>query len=464
MRISGSYRDPSGHVYEKDGRILRTVSPEAAASYEAVRDSGLIGELAGRGWLVPAAEVDRMLLPEAPEPVSYLVEHPRLPHVSYPYEWSFLGLKQAALLHLDLHLVLLERGFTLSDATAYNIQFQGPQPVFIDLLSIRPYRDGEYWTAHRQFCEQFLNPLLLRALLGVPANGWYRGNLDGVPTADLARLVRWRHRLSWNVLAHVIFQDRLQRQSLSSDTAATREKLSRRPLPLSGYRAMLRQLRNWISRLTPADTGRTAWSDYATGHGYADGEEQAKRRMVCDFVEKTRPDTLWDLGCNTGDYAALSLDAGARRVIGFDFDHTVLDTAYRRAIHQNLDFLPLFMDAANPSPSQGWNQSERAGLSERAGADALIALAFGHHLAIGRNVPLDQLCGWICGLAPRGLIEFVDKNDPQVQRMLALREDVFLGYDNAAFEAALSSNAGIVKVTEVSSHGRKVYWYDRTAG
>jgi hypothetical protein len=102
------------------------------------------------------------------------------------------------------------------------------------------------------------------------------------------------------------------------------------------------------------------------------------------------------------------------------------------------------------------------GLNQRAGADALVALAFEHHLSIGRNVPLDQVCRWICGLAPQGLIEFVEKDDPQIQRMLALREDVFSGYDSAAFEATLSQNARIIKVEESSARGRKVYWYDRT--
>ncbi|MCH8816049.1 MAG: class I SAM-dependent methyltransferase, partial [Chloroflexi bacterium] len=90
-------------------------------------------------------------------------------------------LRRAALHYLDLHLDLLERNFTLSDASAYNIQFRGTRPVFIDVLSIRPYREGEYWTGYRQFCEQFLNPLLLVAVSGIPYQAWFRGNIEGIP-------------------------------------------------------------------------------------------------------------------------------------------------------------------------------------------------------------------------------------------------------------------------------------------
>ena len=113
---------------------------------------------------------------EAGAAAVHLLEHPRVPFISYPYEWSASLLRKAALHHLDTQLEALERGFTLSDATAYNVQFVGPKPVFIDHLSFRPYRDGEIWAGHRQFCMQFLNPLIIWSRLGIAPNPWYRGN------------------------------------------------------------------------------------------------------------------------------------------------------------------------------------------------------------------------------------------------------------------------------------------------
>lgn len=169
---------------------------------------------------------------------------------------------------------------------------------------------------------------------------------------------------------------------------------------------------------------------------------------------------VWDLGCNTGEYSVVALKAGADHVIGFDTDQSVLETAFIRAQVQRLDFLPLFVDAANPSPSQGWNQNERKGLCERAQADAIIALAFEHHLAIGRNIPLDRLVDWLVGLAPSGVVEFVTKDDPTVQKMLQLREDIFSTYATETFVAALNRRTRIVKTLNVSNTGRQLFWYD----
>ena len=225
---------------------------------------------------------------------------------------------------------------------------------------------------------------------------------------------------------------------------------------------MLAQLRSWIEGLEPLGGEKSVWNDYAEANTYKTEEALAKRQFITEFVTATKPKLLWDLGCNTGEYSEAALEAGAQRVIGFDFDQGALDRAFLRSKHKDLAFLPLFLDAANPSPDQGWQQHERAGLEKRAKADALIALAFEHHLAIGRNVPLDQLLGWLTGLAPTGVIEFVQKTDTTVQQMLAVREDIFADYSEAAFTAHLERHARIVRRQAISSEDRCLFWYDRT--
>jgi ribosomal protein L11 methylase PrmA len=459
--LAASFRDPSGHVYDIDGRILRTITERAAPDYAFVRQSGLLDRLVSRGWCIAATEVEPAAFGLDMAPVVRAVEHPRLPFVSYPYEWPFALLKAAALHHLDVHLEALDAGVTLSDASAYNIQFIGPRPVFIDLLSFRRYREGEFWLGHRQFCEQFLNPLLLQALFGVPHNAWFRGALEGIPTPDLARLLRWHHKLSWRMLAHVALPARFQAWADARQSAGETPGGRSRRMPLSGYRGMLRQLRRWIAGLEPAGGARSIWEDYERTQGYDEEERARKTRFVADFVSATRPAMLWDLGCNAGAYAELALQSGAGHVVGFDSDQGALGRAYRRALEKDLRFLPLVLDGANPSPDQGWNAQERLGLHSRGPADAVLALAFAHHLAFGRNLPLAQVVAWIVRLAPRGVIEFVEKSDPAVRRMLRLREDVFDDYGERTFAEALSGVARIVRSETVSATGRRLYWYDR---
>lgn len=456
---AGSFRDPAGQVHLLDGRVFRTVMPSATKAFDSVRSTGLIDKLIVNGQLIAESVVDPEVLGEAGADANYVLEHPRLPFISYPYEWSFALLKAAAIHHLDIHLCSLEHGVTLSDATAYNIQFRGGEPVFIDSLSFRPYHDGEFWLAHRQFCEQFLNPLLLRAHAGIPHNAWYRGEMEGLSAQVISRVLPFRSKLSFNVLTHVVMQARLQSKQgsqLDAERVVTKRKLS-----LTAFRQILLGLRKWINKLEPADAGKTVWQEYSQENSYSSEEAQKKRRFISSFTQAIRPDMLWDVGCNSGDFAKCALDAGANAVVGFDFDQGALELAFYRAKKDKLNFLPLFLDAANPAPSQGWAQQERAGLMQRSGADGIIALALVHHLAIGKNIPLSSVVDWLVRLAPQGVIEFVSKSDPMVQELLRLREDVFEKYNEPEFIQALEERAQIVHMETISASGRKLYWFRR---
>ncbi|WP_245281368.1 class I SAM-dependent methyltransferase [Rhizobium sp. AAP43] len=440
-------------MFERDGGVFRAVTAHGASNYEAARDAGIFSELSARGWLTPIC--DELAGADC---AAYILKVDRIPWITYPYEWSFELLRSAALFHLDLHLELLERGFTLSDATAYNVQFIGSKPVFIDHLSIRPYRDGEFWNGHRQFCEQFLNPLLLRAYLGRPHNAWYRGSMEGVAVADMAAIIPTRRKFSWNVFTNVVLQNRFQ-AGTSGD--AVKISVTGKSLPKHAFAAMLRQLRSWINSLSPGDKAKTVWADYSLTNTYSDSERDAKHRFVAEYVTEAKPRTVVDLGCNTGEYSERALAAGAEAVIGFDYDVQALDRAYGRAINKGLALLPLFLDARNPSPNQGWLGTERTGFGERVKADGLLALAFEHHLAIAHNVPLDQLVSWLVSLAPTGIIEFVPKTDTTVQKMLALRDDIFFNYETSEFERQLATVAEIVRSQVVSQSGRILFQYRR---
>ena len=442
-RDPASFRDPSGYVVHHDGRVFRTVREPAAADFEFVRGTPLIATLVADGWLLPETRVERPDIAAGDAAVRHVLEHPRLPFVSHPYEWSFGGLQAAALRHLDIQLAALAHGVALSDATAYNVQFLGAQPVFIDHLSFRRYREGEYWNGYRQFCEQFLHPLLLTAQAGVPFNGWYRGMPDGLPGDMMRRVLPLHAKASWRTFVNVVLPARLQARSAGeADAERTAALVQKRPFPRAGFEGMLRGLRNWIARLKPQGAP-TTWEEYEGSVDPASAER--KSAAVREFVEERQPRLVVDLGCNTGRYSEVALQAGAEHVVGFESDAGALEGAFARAASRSLRFLPLWQDLANPSPSQGWAQRERAGLGERGPADALLALAVVHHLAIGRNVPLPEIARWLVSCAPQGLVEFVPKTDVRVQQLLRLREDVFADYAEPMFVTALNAHARIVR-------------------
>ena len=453
MKIDpASYRDPAGFVFTVDGEIYRTITAPAAEHWQFLNETGALRRLVDQGLLLSAEEVTP---PEGCDGFAHVVRHPRLAFVSYPYEWPFAALQQAALLHLDLHLACLDEGVTLIDGSAYNVQFQGARPVFIDLLSLRRYHEGEYWIGHRQFCEQFLNPLLLQAALGVSPAAWYRGAMEGIPGDALMRLLPRRWWLRRGVLQHVVLPHLLSGRSLTRGAAP--------PLPRTALMAMLRGLRHAIAGLRAKPTGGR-WTGYATENVYGDGDYARKRAFVAAAVRRVAPAMLWDVGCNSGDAAVTALEAGAGTVIGFDSDPDVLNQAYERACREQRSFLPLLVDMANPSPDGGWNQQERTGIAGRRCADMVTALAVLHHLVIGRNLPLERVVDWLIDLAPAGVVEFVPHGDPMIEGMLRWRDkSQFAGYTPEALRARLGQRAEIVDELILPHCGRHLLFYERRA-
>jgi ribosomal protein L11 methylase PrmA len=398
-----------------------------------------------------------VLADEAPG-VAHVIEHPHLDFVSYPYEWSFPGLQAAALLTLDLHLEALELGLTLSDGSAYNVQFVGPLPLFIDYLSFIRYEPGQVWLGYRQFCEQFLNPLVLAANTGVDYQPLYRGMVDGIPATTLRRLLPFRAKLGLRVALHVVLQGRLQGSVTPKQTArAQRVRLSR-----SALRNNIQAMRSWIATLRPPLSQRTPWQDYEHSVHYTTEERATKAHCVATVIERTAPRVVWDLGCNSGEYAELACRHGAGRVIGFESDAGALNAAYRRAVTKQLDFLPLYCDLTNPSPSLGWREGERRGMAARRNADLVLCLAVLHHLVLGRGIPLAQVLEWLCALAPRGIVEFVPKEDPMARQLLALRPDPAPDYTPAGVTAALGQLARIEHQETVTKSGRTLLVYARS--
>lgn len=452
IRNPASLRDPAGFVFHEDGRVRRAVTEFGLPHVRAVRETGLIDRLIAAGRLLPEEQVGVSL--DGHPDVRLVLEHPPLPFLSYPYEWPFRALQAAALLHLDIQVEALDAGVMLTDASAYNVQFIGARPVFIDHLAFRPYRSGELWAAHRQFCEQFLHPLLLQSLLGVEFQPWYRGAIDGIPGAEIVRLLRFRHTLRWNVLTNVVAPARLQR--LAGRPGAER-RIARAKLPKEGLRGIFSSLRNWIARLAPRGMDATTWADYDAT--VPDSESRAIAGFIEEFVRSVSPRLVWDLGCNAGRYGETALQAGAGYVVGIDSDPGALDRAFARARERDLRLLPLLVDLVNPSPGQGWRGQERPGILDRARPDALLAIAVVHHIAIARNIPLAEVAGLLTGTAPHGVVGFVPHTDHRAQALFHGREEIFRDYTLERFLSHLRQRARIVRQQPIAGTERTLIWY-----
>ena len=450
IKDQGSFRDPAGYVFEYNNRIIRIIKKLGADKFQDVISSDIINESIKNNFLINTKNVTSEFKNYLNNENCIFLEHQKIDYISYPYEWSFNQLKDAALFHLEFQLFLLDKNFILKDSSAFNIQFNGNKPIFIDALSIEKYKEGEYWKGHSQFLQQFLNPLLLKSIKGIDFNNWFKGNLNGISTSELNDILTLKDKLSLNVFFSVSLLAKLEKKNKFFPEKALEKVKKQKKLSKKSYSLILIQLKNWINKLKPK-FNKSNWDTYSFKNTYEIDQEKRKLELVKAFINLNEPNYLADIGCNDGIYSIESLNEGAKKVIGFDIDLNSIDKAYIKAKKENLNFLPLYFDAMNPSSNLGWNEKERKSFKDRVKFDAFIALAFIHHLIIGNNIPLNEAVKWLTDIAPKGLIEFVDKEDQTVQTMLALKGDIFPNYDIKNFEKSLSEYGKILKKTNITS-------------
>ncbi|HKP16476.1 MAG TPA: class I SAM-dependent methyltransferase, partial [Gemmatimonadaceae bacterium] len=457
-RVRGSFRDPSGFVFVADGTFYRQVNRSFSDEYDACVSSGLYDDLIQKRLLVAHRDVG---IGFAATPDAHAVIEPTpVPFISYPYEWSFGQLRDAALLTLDVQERALDRGFVLRDASAYNVQLVDGGPLFIDTLSFERYHDGAPWAGYKQFCEHFLVPLALMSVRDPRCGRLQREYLDGIPLDLGSALLPRGSWLRPSLLLHVHVHARAMRRYESASVA---EVTGGRRLGKKALLRLVASLRDAVLGLEWRPEG-TAWSRYTSDHGYSEQALESKRRLVREYVSAATPRTVWDLGGNTGTFSRIAREV-AELVVCFDADPAAVESNYREVrARKETGLLPLQMDLMNPSPENGWAHEERLSLESRGPADLVMALALVHHLAIANNVPLPTLAAWLARLGRSLLIEFVPKSDSQVARLLTNRADIFPRYTPEELERAFEPGWRIEAKQRIDDSQRMLYLMRRRQG
>lgn len=455
----GSFRDRSNRVFVTDKAVFRALNATAKANWDTLSATKFYQRYAASGQIAATKEATLSELGGLQAHGGNwlaLLEHERVPVISYPYEWSFGMLKDAALLHLDMMLEALAEGFVLKDATPFNVQFIGARATLIDVISFEKLGDDNIWVAHRQFCEMFLYPLMLQAYLKVPFHSWLRGSLDGITATDMAKLFSWRDYFRPGVLVQVILQSKLQ-QSFGSSTSNIRSELKTAGLGAELIKANVKKLRRIVQKLD-SGIGSTEWGDYAANTSYSDSERTIKQAFIADVMRSGPWPLVWDLGCNTGDYAKIAAEHGAY-VVAADGDHLAIERLYQeQKTKGGTTILPLVMKLNDQSPGLGWRGQERAPFAARSKPSVVFCLALIHHLVITANIPLPEVLAWFASLNAALVIEFVNKQDEMVRQLLRQRLDQYPDYTPAGFETALGEFFTIEKRCETKPGKREIFF------
>ena len=353
--------------------------------------------------------------------------------ITYPFEWTFSMLRDAALLQLELMTEALADGMVLKDATPYNIQFVGGRPQFIDVGSFERYRKGDPWIGYRQFCRQFLYPLMLRAWVGVPFQPWLRGDPEGPTAPDMRRMLPARRRFSPAGLGHVELQARAEARLQGREV---RSSLAEAGFSADLILANVRKLHALVESMSWDGSDET-WTGYRDC-AHVGRDRSAKTDFLTEALEKIDPGVVLDLGANDGHFSRLAAEAGALAV-AVDSDEAVLDALYRSL--GSASVVPVFTDLANPSPAQGWGGVERPALFSRIAPDLVVAYGLIHHLVYTASVPPPVVVDWLASFGAPAVVEFVAPDDPMVARLTANKrpEELHPGRDRETFERLIGS-------------------------
>lgn len=451
-KVSGSFRDPSGFMFKHDGKLYRQVNQKYREEYDLLMNSGLYDQLNKSRTLVAHKEVELDLAPR-PE-IAYKVIQPEIvDFISYPYEWCFNQLKDAAILTLAIARRALEFGMILKDASAYNIQFHQGRPIFIDTLSFEKYEEGAPWVAYRQFCQHFLAPLALMAKTDIRLAQMLRLHIDGIPLDLASKLLPGSTRVEFGLTTHIHIHAKSQQRY--ADKEVSQEAVKAR-VSKTAMVGLLDSLLSTVKSLN-VKTIQTEWTDYYQDNNYTPASFEAKRQLVKRFIERVQPKQVWDLGGNTGEFSRVASEMQIPTVC-FDIDPGAVQQNYDLVKANKEKFmLPLRMDLTNPSPDLGWHNAERESMQARGPVDLVMALALIHHLAISNNVPLADVADYFADLGEYLIIEFVPKSDSQVRRLLASRLDIFPDYTLDGFRKAFTKRYVLLGEIPVEGSERTLF-------
>lgn len=455
VRLEASFRDPSGFLYRREGILYRQVNLAYREQYKQLMQSGLYDDLVQANLLIAHQEIE---VEPAEAALVYKVLKPQeVQFISYPYEWCFSQLKDAALTMLEIEKRALKFGMTLKDSSAYNIQFQRGHPLLIDTLSFNIYHEGKPWDAYRQFCQHFLAPLSLMALRDVRLSQLLRIYIDGIPLDLASKLLPRRSYLNFSLLSHIHLHAAAQRRYAGKAIA---QEAGGRTMSKVAFLALLDNLKTGVCSLRWNPIG-TTWGDYYEDTNYTQLGMEHKKQLIGEFLDEIQPKTLWDLGANLGLFSRVASSKGIK-TMAFDVDMGAVEQNYLACLEkQETNLLPLLLDLTNPSPAIGWQNQERMSFAERTPADAVMALALIHHLAITNNHPLAHLAEFFNRLGKWLIIEFVPKTDSQVRRLLVSREDIFPDYTVETFESVFAKRFTILRSAMIRDSHRRIYLMER---
>lgn len=441
---AGSFRDPAGSVFFYNQDVYRTLNGKDISEVSALLASEFFHNFVEAGTIIPTT-LEKNIFSKQGNISSFVLKHEKIPFITYPYEWSFEMLKEAALLTLSILENALKEGFILKDGTAWNLTFNKGKMCFFDVLSIGKYQEGQTWEGYKQFCHEFLYPLMLKAYKDIDFQNIFKGSLSGLNAYFTNQLFSVSDLFKPGVFKHVFLNAKIGQQK-TLEKASIRQQFK---LPKAGLFKIIENLKGIIESLN-TKSKTSVWHNYAAHNTYTDQDTNVKKEFIAKALKDLN--SIIDIGCNTGEYSFLLADNA--KIYSCDLDNDCIDQIFIKNKNERKNITPFVLDLMNPSANCGWKLQERKSIYERLQTDGFMALALIHHVCIASNVPLKQFIEFLSHIAPQGILEWVDKSDPMVQFLLRNREDIFDQYNWDNFYEILQQYFSVEQIKKINNGTR----------
>ena len=463
----GSFRDPDGYCWSDGDRIFRYIWPHATSHFLDFHRSDFFRALEASNR-ISVTQVDSLAAKESQQKYCFdcakiggvYLEHKKIFFPSYAHEWCPSMLYEAGHFTLSLQLDALNSGYWLKDASISNLLFENSGPVFVDLLSFSKLNLAEtVWLAQAQFIRNFVLPLLLYKYNKVDPRYVYFDRRDGLNPEYVFGRLNIFQKCFPSSLRFVTFPVLLGLLSKSKEATQT--------IPGSNLEEA-KYIRNYLHKnlvraydsLAPRRIFESMWLSYAKNHSYDEESFAKKELFVYQALLELCPESVLDVGCNTGYFSRIAARLGAK-VVGIDSDSPAIDEAWRLNRLEVSKILPLVVDFARPTPALGWRNGEQQSFTERSYKrfDCVLLLAVVHHLTLVEGVSFLAIFEVVSRCTVKGVIvEYIPPNDSMMKGLLTNREHLLPAISQDRFEEAFGHWFTVIRKSRLGNSLRWLYF------
>lgn len=447
---SSSFRDPSGYVFLDEDILKRKILPKYFNVYNALKKADFFEKLFKAQLVIPHKEL-------SVSDTEIIIQPEQIPFITYPYEWSFNQYREAALLTLKLQKYSLEHGFSLKDASAFNVAFHNGKAVFIDTLSFDLYIVKSPWRAYKQFITHFLGPLVLAHYHSAQSLRLMSNFIDGIPVKMLASMLPFKTKLSPFLYSNIHLLAKFEAKHNEDYEGKTKAVNLSKKAQLN----IIESLYDYIKNLTLKE--HSEWGNYYTKTNYSDEAFQQKSVIINQWIDKINVKTLIDIGGNDGTFVR-KISSKLQQALVCDIDANSVDLNHKTIREQKETYItPFVLDVLNPSADIGFQNRERFSFLNRItkfAPDATLALAIIHHMSLSGNIPFERSAEFFASFSKHLIIEFPDREDSWVQRLLNSKadfKDYFDFYNQTNFENAYLVHFDIIEKSKIEHSNRTMY-------